>query len=126
MGPRSTDRGNAMERGKAAGSEFAAMGPRSTDRGNYRVGPTHAGAKDASMGPRSTDRGNYPLLVLLLSPKRLQWGRDRLIAEIFGRPVLAAGCGFASMGPRSTDRGNDPRPPLLPGGISCFNGAAID
>src|SRR5581483_9176559 len=59
------------------------------------------------MGPRSTDRGNLRLPGgVLFDEGLLQWGRDRLIAEIRRTRLGGTQSGDASMGPRSTDRGN--------------------
>src|SRR5579885_1264129 len=59
------------------------------------------------MGPRSGDRGNMATRCAPSSrARRLQWGRDLVIAEI-GRAICSSGVGSsASMGPRSGDRGN--------------------
>ncbi len=112
----------------ASGS--ASMGPRSTDHGNRCTTARLFCRRRASMGPRSTDRGNVPEPQSLAGKVALQWGRDRLIAEMshfstggtgfhtlqWGRDRLIAEMttctnyrlarGRASMGPRSTDRGN--------------------
>src|SRR5581483_10535075 len=82
MGPRSTDRGNQTSSSAASEQLQASMGPRSTDRGN--IPPTRGKymSKHAPMGPRSTDRGNVINEVSRASSAMLQWGRDRLIAEI--------------------------------------------
>src|SRR5581483_5738218 len=60
----------------------ASMGPRSTDRGNGRLQHRFWIYPRASMGPRSTDRGNEVVPPVGVSLIALQWGRDRLIAEI--------------------------------------------
>src|SRR2546422_5726097 len=106
MGPRSSDRGNGvallhdrppeqLQWGRdrliaemrrfpdvAADVEDASMGPRSSDRGNAVALEEAAPDFRASMGPRSSDRGNTRSLSSRLSSILLQWGRDRLIAEI--------------------------------------------
>jgi len=48
----------------------------------------------ASMGPRSDDRGNIGLADFFGSLIELQWGRDRMIAEMLSRsqPFIAASC----------------------------------
>src|SRR5579885_1723529 len=103
MGPRSTDRGNDPEyRGHGHGQRLASMGPRSTDRGNCQILSGIGVSWHASMGPRSTDRGNKPADDLWFQIRRLQWGRDRLIAEMSGMTNVASACVFS------------------------FNGAAID
>src|SRR5581483_6854914 len=82
------------------------MGPRSTDRGNGGVRQALVRRINASMGPRSTDRGNRLVVNLRRKGYALQWGRDRLIAEIRVCPRVLLWNDQASMGPRSTDRGN--------------------
>src|SRR5581483_67923 len=60
------------------------------------------------MGPRSTDRGNDSAMGWTRRRKALlQWGRDRLIAEIRRSAQSVRRDCDASMGPRSTDRGNE-------------------
>ena len=59
------------------------MGPRSEDRGNALNIAHHVAEKYASMGPRSEDRGNDLLHgVRRTETRQLQWGRDLKIAEI--------------------------------------------
>src|SRR5579885_2921333 len=60
----------------------ASMGPRSTDRGNEKRKRQRDALLQASMGPRSTDRGNKLWPTSRCRSSMLQWGRDRLIAEI--------------------------------------------
>jgi len=58
------------------------------------------------MGPRSFDRGKQCRLRFELRRRlRLQWGRDRLIAERASFIAAEARVLIASMGPRSFDRG---------------------
>src|SRR5579885_556909 len=103
------------------------------------------------MGPRSTDRGNVRNDECSFCMRiQLQWGRDRLIAEIWRRGRGTKWPDAASMGPRSTDRGNvvDPNVIVPPSALQWgrdrliaeipvvsarlghssvrFNGAAID
>src|SRR5581483_10364848 len=91
MGPRSTDRGNEPGDGTEEMRMSASMGPRSTDRGNGELNAMDIKGLGASMGPRSTDRGN-PLAPqdALLGFIGLQWGRDRLIAEIGRARIIPA------------------------------------
>src|SRR5437763_937234 len=58
------------------------MGPRSIDRGNGAKGGLPGRHRSASMGPRSIDRGNWRRPRTSISAPSLQWGRDRLIAEM--------------------------------------------
>ena len=59
MGPRSFERGNALDLLKDRRGELASMGPRSFERGNAPPSPLRCTAKWlASMGPRSFERGN--------------------------------------------------------------------
>jgi hypothetical protein len=51
-------------------------------RGNVFISVALLQAALASMGPRSADRGNWLTPVEPNRPRRLQWGRDQLIAEI--------------------------------------------
>src|SRR5579883_1336244 len=60
------------------------MGPRPIGRGNYGRSAPRGGGREASMGPRPIGRGNSPPMTAYLRYRRsrLQWGRDRSVAEI--------------------------------------------
>src|SRR5579885_1148090 len=83
MGPRPIGRGNAGERGASAAPREASMGPRPIGRGN-------------SCGSRVPREGQT----------RLQWGRDRSVAEIRAGAHATDRGRRASMGPRPIGRGN--------------------
>src|SRR5579884_4294002 len=105
------------------------MGPRPIGRGNTTLqNQFMAGSGSASMGPRPIGRGNTRVTPELHTRRRLQWGRDRSVAEI--RRSRVAGTRRrppASMGPRPIGRGNSAQPcrrnTAPPAG---FNGAATD
>src|SRR5436853_325787 len=40
------------------------------------------------MGPRSRDRGNLSACTSFAKPRRLQWGRDHVIAEMFSTTMV--------------------------------------
>ncbi len=132
MGPRSDDRGNGMGPIEGTDVRQASMGPRSDDRGNHERRRIQCDRGKASMGPRSDDRGNERRNAVPGSLVGLQWGRDRMIAEMTCKTEHRFGSGWlqwgrdrmiaeiwlrcnprvipvavASMGPRSDDRGND-------------------
>src|SRR5579884_668419 len=83
------------------------MGPRPIGRGNTGPAPGHARAVYASMGPRPIGRGNSPLWARRGIPMaKLQWGRDRSVAEILALHEAPGPVAHASMGPRPIGRGN--------------------
>src|SRR5579885_294426 len=90
------------------------MGPRPIGRGNTTLqNQFMAGSGSASMGPRPIGRGNTRVTPELHTRRRLQWGRDRSVAEI--RRSRVAGTRRrppASMGPRPIGRGNFGTPSL--------------
>ncbi len=57
------------------------------------------------MEPRSFDRGKPPLRIQTAAANRLQWSRDRLIAERKETDPRLPPSAVASMEPRSFDRG---------------------
>src|SRR5437762_339682 len=71
------------------------------------------------MGPRPDDRGNQGGITWMKKRKKLQWGRDLMIAETSIAASARRSGGIASMGPRPDDRGNS-TPPIL----STFQGCA--
>src|SRR5437667_11231997 len=83
MGPRSFDRGNAINRVREA-VMLALQWGRAQMSTEMSVASSHPAVLIvASMGPRSNDRGNRAInrvreAVMLA----LQWGRDQMIAEI--------------------------------------------
>ena len=153
MGPRSFDRGNAVNRSAACRQlplqwgrgrstaethgrvltttwhARASMGPRSFDRGNVGKDSTDAPRLPASMGPRSFDRGNRPSRCVgdCRPDCQLQWGRGRATAETHGHACSRHSHAGASMGPRSFDRGNaaDDSGPSTLDPARSFNGAAL-
>ncbi len=99
------------------------MGPRSIDRGNNtELWVGEAAGENASMGPRSIDRGNAAEAVVAAEDKKLQWGRDQLIAETKRPWSRNTAAGEASMGPRSIDRGNAPRLAGRPAALAASMG----
>src|SRR5579885_612949 len=84
----------------------ASMGPRARARGNgFRPGGNGLN-RHASMGPRARARGNTVTSESFGVLIRLQWGRERALAEMPSSSTAAAWVGFASMGPRARARGN--------------------
>ena len=82
MGPRPIGRGNHPRFADDITVRSASMGPRPIGRGNSAVYQTLAIENVASMGPRPIGRGNSLRPVLRSQTRRLQWGRDQLVAEI--------------------------------------------
>ena len=81
------------------------MGPRPGGRGNGRSQARASDCSPASMGPRPRGRGNGPVWAGSEKLTKLQWGRDRAVAEML-RPSPGAAVLCASMGPRPRGRGN--------------------
>src|SRR5579883_3244133 len=105
------------------------MGPRPIGRGNYGRSAPRGGGREASMGPRPIGRGNSPPMTAYLRYRRsrLQWGRDRSVAEIQRRPRRTRRDGECFNG-AATDRSRK-LPSALPStgqGTAGFNGAATD
>src|SRR5437867_4260432 len=105
------------------------MGPRARARGNHEPLITRPLAIAASMGPRARARGNAAIGTIPLPHVRLQWGRERALAETLqpaNGPHKFTSCNgaasalsrkrrnwyisttsySASMGPRARARGN--------------------
>src|SRR5579883_3184834 len=81
------------------------MGPRPRGRGiSYRTLPRIA-PHLASMGPRPRGRGIAKASSIKSPRCRLQWGRDRAVAESALPQLAARLLLFASMGPRPRGRG---------------------
>src|SRR5579875_3427550 len=105
------------------------MGPRPIGRGNYGRSAPRGGGREASMGPRPIGRGNSPPMTAYLRYRRsrLQWGRDRSVAEIQRRPRRTRRDGECFNG-AATDRSRK-LPSALPStgrATRSFNGAATD
>src|SRR5581483_4647067 len=107
MGPRSCERGNSLNLGRAAFQSRASMGPRSCERGNVLIlpgsVPVPCGFNGAALVRARKWDGKGARVSFVAW---LQWGRARASAEI---PPGRGGLGAlhdASMGPRSCERGN--------------------
>ena len=130
MGPRSRDRGiSAAALGRRARTR-ASMGPRSRDRGIVQL-PALTGAGTTCFNGAAIARSRnsvtpsgrvermprlqwgrdraiaeLPYAVgMKITSNTLQWGRDRAIAELCRVLLVASVTHAASMGPRSRDRG---------------------
>src|ERR1035437_8597005 len=124
MGPRSVDRGIALDALRVDLLPVASMGPRSVDRGIMPGLPHNHRGASASMGPRSVDRGISFKATSMIGTQLLQWGRDQLIAELGARVMRDPRIDPLQWGRdqliaelrRYTGRGYR---------AGCFNGAAI-
>ncbi len=81
MEPRSFDRGKSRQRPARQRCDPASMEPRSFDRGKAQALLGKIRSEIASMEPRSFDRGKYQCNTIPQKFSKLQWSRDRLIAE---------------------------------------------
>src|SRR5579885_1695765 len=106
MGPRARARGNGFRPGGNGLNRHASMGPRARARGNTMATSLSSIAMRASMGPRARARGNTVTSESFGVLIRLQWGRERALAEMPSSSTAAAWVGFASRGPRARARGN--------------------
>ena len=103
------------------GYSRASMGPRHYRRGNRaRDNAETPERESASMGPRHYRRGNGALMSYRKAAKKLQWGRDIIVAEIslrlvasgvnnllqWGRDIIVAEMHPATPPPRATQRFN--------------------
>ena len=107
MGPRTSIRGNQLQRDRERRLGAASMGPRTSIRGNWLVVDDMRLVIVASMGPRTSIRGNTVLRVPLNDRNRLQWGRGLPSAETQERRGHRVNLRQASMGPRTSIRGNE-------------------
>ena len=148
MGPRARARGNGHHTSEHARSPNASMGPRARARGNDARNRPCIRRKDgfngaasacsrksqrpgraqwrgpASMGPRARARGNQITQLVNDNTATLQWGRERVLAEMIWVYAAAQAACLASMGPRARARGNPVLNSYSSGNLHRFNGAA--
>src|SRR3989442_1749129 len=127
----------------------ASMGPRSIDRGTTASSPASDAARELQWGRDRSIAELSATAFYLADYSKFQWGRDRSIAELIRASAALLRMSGASMAPRSIDRGTIKDIPyrwannLLQwgrdrsiaelvtapsgaGGVTGFNGAAID
>ena len=105
MGPRPRGRGIARGRHPISGGPDCFNGAATARSRNYINCPRVSGKVLASMGPRPRGRGIESARSGQDPLGRLQWGRDRAVAELYRGPGHELPGREASMGPRPRGRG---------------------